>query len=298
MFHRMFGEEPNVDLLISLLNDLLALPPERSIVQLTYLPATRAPRISRKKLSIVDVKCLDAAGVRYIVEMQVVNVDGFEKRMVYNLCKAYAGQLNTGKEYIELDDVVAVAICDFVLWPNHAAGDEPKVPMLSRWRMSEEATGAVGFRQLRYVVLELPKYQAGHAPVTPVDKWAYLFREAERLSAVPAALSQGAFAKALEVARVGGFTDQQWEDYDRAEMEEQDARGAVDLAVRIGRAEAKAEGIAAGIARSILQVLELRGLTVDERSRARILGCTDPAQLQAWLGRAVSAASAAGVVDS
>ena len=288
MFHRIFGEEPHKPLLIALLNDLLGLPPARRILSLEYLPATQAPRYEDQKLSNVDVKCIDAAGIRYIVEMQVLNVEGFQKRMVYNLCKAYAGQLQTGDVYSALDDVVAVAICDFLLWPSGRG--EPDVPMLSRWRMSEEATGKAGFGQLRYVMLELPKYTAGANPVSVVDKWAYFFRETERFREVPAALSQGAFAEALEVARVGRFSEQEWEAYDRAELEEGSYRGLFTLARREGREEGMQEGMQQGTISSILQVLAARGVAVDEPSRQRIVACGDATRLQAWLARAVTVA--------
>jgi hypothetical protein len=39
--------------------------------------------------SIVDVKCVDLRGTTYVVEMQVLNVEAFEKRVVYNAAKAY-----------------------------------------------------------------------------------------------------------------------------------------------------------------------------------------------------------------
>lgn len=39
--------------------------------------------VEELKLSLVDVKCLDQRGRHYVVEMQVLNVEGFEKRVVY-----------------------------------------------------------------------------------------------------------------------------------------------------------------------------------------------------------------------
>jgi hypothetical protein len=43
--------------------------------------------VDELKHSIVDVKCRDARGVTYVVEMQVLNEEGFEKRVVYNVAK-------------------------------------------------------------------------------------------------------------------------------------------------------------------------------------------------------------------
>ena len=66
----------------------------------------------------MDVKCFDERGRHYVAEMQVLNVEGFDKRVVYNTSKAYVTQLRTGEDYPGLEDVVGVTICDFLLWPG------------------------------------------------------------------------------------------------------------------------------------------------------------------------------------
>ncbi len=86
----------------------------------------------------MDVKCVDATGTTYVVEMQVFNVEAFEKRVVYNVAKAYTNQIGAGVGYPELDSVVGITICDFELWPRKVA---PLVPMLSRWQMQEQEAG-------------------------------------------------------------------------------------------------------------------------------------------------------------
>jgi hypothetical protein len=52
-----------------------------------------------------------------------------------------------------------------------------------------------------------------------------------------------------------------------------------------------AEGEAKGEARAVLFVLEARGLVPSEQERATITGCTDLAQLQAWITKAVTVSS-------
>lgn len=69
------------------------------------------------------------------------------------------------------------------------------VPMLSRWREQEQHHGALELSQVHYVFLELPKYSLGDDPLRPVDRWAYFFREAKNLAAMPPALSQSRTVK-------------------------------------------------------------------------------------------------------
>src|SRR4051812_24407979 len=65
VFKRIFGTEAHKNLLIALLNDLLGLDAPHRIVDLEYLTPEQVPHLDGHKLSIVDVKCLDAAGTRY-----------------------------------------------------------------------------------------------------------------------------------------------------------------------------------------------------------------------------------------
>lgn len=50
--------------------------------------------------------------------MQVLNVEWFEKRILYNAAKAYSIQLGRGQEYTFLDPVIALTITDFEMFPE------------------------------------------------------------------------------------------------------------------------------------------------------------------------------------
>ncbi len=247
VFKRIFGSEVHKPLLIELLNALLELDAPHRIVDLKHLSPEQHIPIDEFKLSVVDVKCIDHSGRHYVVEMQVLNVEGFEKRVVYNTAKSYVTQLRTGEDYPQLNDVIGVTICDFQLWPEPPQGGGPSVPMLSRWRMQEQHLGALGLSQIQHVFLELPKYSAGTSPVGLIDRWAYFFREAENLAVVPPALASAPFREALEVARIANFGASELDFYDRVKMAEQDARGALSLAERQGLAAGLARGRAEGL---------------------------------------------------
>lgn len=61
--------------------------------------------------------------------------------------------------------------------------------------------------------------------------------------------------------------------------------------------QGRAEGEAQGEAKAVLAVLDARGIAVDEASRAAITGCTDLGQLDVWVRRAVTVASARELFD-
>ena len=257
VFKRLFGTEEHKPLLIALLNSLLELDEGHRIAEVELLDGAQRPPVSEMKFSIVDVKCRDVRGTTYVVEMQVLNVEGFEKRVVYNVAKAYTAQLGVGAMYPSLNDVIGVSICDFPLWP------EDEVPMLSRGRMQESHSGAVGLSQLQFVFLELPKYNAGDHPESLVDKWAYFFREACNLELVPEALAEPPLSDALEAARAAGFSEEEWEAYIRAGIALQDERGALSLAHNEGQRQGHTKGRREGIIAGIETASALLGIEVD-----------------------------------
>jgi predicted transposase/invertase (TIGR01784 family) len=243
-FKRIFGSEEHKDVLVAFLNDMLDLDGPHRIVAVELLPPEQRPAVAELKLSIVDVKCTDARGVTYVVEMQVLQVEGFQKRVVYNLAKAYVNQIARGDLYPDLNDVVGITLCDFEIWPDN---EQRKIPMLSRWELTERRTGAAELGQIQLVFLELPKYDTSRPPETTVEKWAYFFREADNLTMVPEVLSQPPFIDALEAARTAGFTAAEWDAYILAGIAIQNERGALSVAEKRGREQGLKDGREQGL---------------------------------------------------
>jgi predicted transposase/invertase (TIGR01784 family) len=278
VFQRIFGSEDHKPVLIGFLDDLLELDDAHRIASVTLLPPEQRPKVSELKYSIVDVKCVDARGTTYVVEMQVLNVEAFEKRVMYNVAKAYTNQLDAGQVYPDLNDVIGISICDFELWPRKTGS---RVPMLSRWRMQEQHSGTRGLSQLQLVFLELPKYDDGaREPRTLVEKWAYFFREAENLTTIPEALSHPPVRQALEAARTARFTTAEWDAYIAAGMAIQNERGALSLAHKQGIEQGEESGLRLGI-EALCDALGIE-LTGD---RQRQLQGLDAAGLKALLAR-------------
>jgi len=203
----------------------------------------------------------------------VLQVEGFEKRVVYNVAKAYVNQIARGDGYPHLNDVVGITICDFVLWPDT---EGRQLPMLSRWRMTEQQTGAKELGQIQLVFLELPKYDTSRPPQTVVEKWAYFFREADNLTVVPEVLAEHPFIDALDAARTAAFTAGEWDAYILAGIAIQNERGALAVAEKRGRKEGLREGVEV-----LCDVLGIE--LTDERRRE--LANLDAAKLAALLAR-------------
>ena len=99
-FKRIFGSESDTSKLISLLNAVLQVEGDKRITDIELLNPYNAPKIPLLKDSYLDIRARDASGKYYLIEMQVANVEGMQKRVLYNACKQYGNQLGKGDDYL------------------------------------------------------------------------------------------------------------------------------------------------------------------------------------------------------
>jgi hypothetical protein len=297
VFRRIFATHP--DILRRLLNDLLDRRDAQTIVSLEYLPSEQLPLAEGAKLSILDVRCKDRAGTTFVVEMQLIHHPGFINRVVYNACKAYAGQLKAGGWYTDLTDVVAISICNFNLWPDARQDEQrlPRVPMLSRWHMVERNSKNHGLLQVQYAFLELPKMPPLRPAVPGADLWAWLFVHAPELTEVPADLMPGPFGEALELANQAKFTAEELQAYERTRDEIRQVLEIAEARWAEGESAGVVKGKVEGKVEAVLAILATRGVSVGHEVRAGIEACEDAATLDQWIVRAVTASSAEGILS-
>ncbi len=294
VFRRIFGQHP--ELLISLLNDLLDRQGKEAIKSIEYLPGEQLPLVVGAKLSILDVRCKDNTGASFVVEMQLIHVPGFINRVVYNACKRYVCQLKSGEMYTTLADVVAISICDFELWPDKEQNrqNQPLVPMLSRWNMTERNSGNNGLLQVQYAFLELPKLRDRKAEAGALQ-WAWLFVHAPELTEVPPDLP-GPYRAALELANQSTFTQADLDAYQKVTDEINQVRELAETKWAMGKVEGKIEGKVEGKVEAILAVLAARGIPVGDKALAFIEKCNDPLVLNRWIARAATMVSVEEVI--
>ncbi len=108
VFKKIFGDHPH--LLKSFLNAVLPLPLDNQIVELSYLPTEQVPHIPAFKRTIADVKCKDAKGRVFIVEMQIDWTESFKQRLLFGASQAIVKQLEKGENYKLLQPVYGLGI--------------------------------------------------------------------------------------------------------------------------------------------------------------------------------------------
>ena len=139
--------------------------------------------------------------------MQVLNIEGFEKRILYNAAKAYSTQLGVGQDYTFLDPVIALTITDFEMFPEMEQ-------LISRFILKEKDFLIDDpIYNIELVFVELPKF---HKEVngleTLSDKWLYFLKCARQLDVVPESMNLVPEIKqAFEIANEMNLTPEQIE---------------------------------------------------------------------------------------
>lgn len=240
-FKKVFGEHE--DLVISLLNALLPLRADEEVIEVEYLPAELVPDNPLRKNSIVDVRCVDAVGRQFIVEMQMVWSPEFLQRVLFNSAKAYVRQLDKGFDYSLLKPVYSLNLVNDIF--------EPQLPEYYHYfkLVHEEHTEKV-IDGLHLVFVELPKF----TPHSMSEKkmqvlWLrYLTEIKDGTEKIPQELLDNAeTGKAISVLETSSYNDAQLASYDKFWDTISIEKTLYNGGERKGREEGLMEGEAVGM---------------------------------------------------
>lgn len=219
-FRKIFGNENRKEVLISFLNAILDFHGEQRIQEVLITNPYQLPALRGGKATIIDVKAKDQRGHEYIVEMQVAEADGFNKRVLYYTSKSYVDQINRGEFYDKLKPAIFIGILDFTHTHNPH--------YLNRHRILDIETGQQCIRDIEFNFIELPKFTKKREELqTLVEKWVFFIKEAENLEVLPENVDDEGLKSAYEEANIQTWTKAELAAYDYASMREQDERGKV-----------------------------------------------------------------------
>ncbi len=203
-FKKVFGSSDSKDILISFLNAVIDFENNRKITELTIVDPYNIPMLKGMKDTYVDVKAELDDGSRVIIEMQVLNHEGFEKRVLYNAAKNYSIQLTKGDAYHLLNPVIALTITDFVLF---GTSDE----MINTFKLIEKKQFIEYSDDIELIFIELPKFTKQEAELETIqDKWLYFIKNSGDLDCIPNDINQE-LKKAFHIANEANLSAEELE---------------------------------------------------------------------------------------
>jgi predicted transposase/invertase (TIGR01784 family) len=284
-FKKIFGSTDSKDILISFLNAILY-GGQPTVKDLEIINPYSASKVTGLKDTYLDVKAKITGDKTVIIEMQVLNVAAFDKRVLYNAAKTYSTQLKSGEGYWQLKPVIALTITDFEMFENLER-------VISHFVFKEnEDLFDYPNHELELVFVELPKFNKELDDLESLtDKWIYFMNNTNQLEAVPETMEVvPEIGKALRIANQANLSPEELEDLEKREMFLGDQQGAI--------IKGREEGIKEGQLKLVVRLLERRvgEIAPDIQSRIRrlsieqlenlgeaVLDFTSVSDLMAWL---------------
>ena len=244
-FKLVFAEHK--DLMMSLLNALLPLAEDAPITFIEYENPEMVPEHKDGKNSIVDVRCKDAKGRHFLVEMQMNWDEEFKKRVIMNASKAVMKQVGSAELYTLIQPVFSLNLL------NAKMNGEAPEEFYHDYAILNVDHPECSLDYLRFVFVELPKFQ----PRNIMEKkmavlWLRFLTEIneDTVEAPAELLENEEISKALRIVEKSAMSEGQLYAYERfwdavnnehVLMEGRYKEGMAD-GLEKGRAEGKAEG--------------------------------------------------------
>ena len=201
-FKKVFGEHKN--LVISLLNALLPLDPGKQVETIEYMTSEMVPETPFGKNSIVDVRCEETGGRKFIVEMQMEWFPDFMQRVLLNASKAYVRQLPKGDDYQLLQPVYSLNLVNHTFLPDMDG-------YYHYYHLVHDLDSQKVLDGLHIVFVELPKFKAKNLTEKKMQVlWLRFLTEIDRDGADDVSqdlLDNPQTGEALEIVRESGLND-------------------------------------------------------------------------------------------
>ncbi len=237
-FKRLFGEEPNKDLLLDFLNELLK-DQEGKITEISYLPNEKLPISVGDRKAIFDIYCTNENGEQFIVEMQKAEQKFFKDRTVFYSTFPIQEQARNKDKFwnFELKAVYTIGILDFVF--EESDPDKYRHDV----KLTEQETKEVFYDKLTYIYLEMPKFNKNEKELkTRFEKWMFVLKNLPKLDRIPVELKEQIFLKLFETAEIAKLNPDEYKQYEASVNAYRDIFNIKNTAFEKGIEKGKIEG--------------------------------------------------------
>ncbi|MFM8490278.1 MAG: Rpn family recombination-promoting nuclease/putative transposase [Bacteroidota bacterium] len=274
-FRKIFGNEQKTAPLISFLNAALELEGDHRIAGVSIDNPYYFPRIAGEKAIVLDVRATDQSGNKFVVEMQVADKAGFDKRVQYYISRDYSMQIDKGEDYTVLRPAYFIGILDFPFGTDN--------DYHTRHLIMNRATREHLLKDIQFSFIELPKFNKKiHELDTAIDKWTYFIKNSENLHVIPdfANEDEGLKMAFLEADKYQ-WTKEEIIAYDNISIREQDERGEKELVAQKAEKKGKTE-VAKNLKAMGLSNLDIKratGLSNEEIDNLYNVCCPPPGSI-------------------
>lgn len=270
-FKKIFGSEPNKDLLISFLNEVFR--GRKRITSLVYNKNEYPGELKDEGAAIFDLLCTGVDGEQFLIEIQRGRQGNFKQRALFYTSRLISDQAPKGKRSewaYNLTEVYLVALLeDFTLKIGSATDYIHDICLCNR------DNGEIFYDKLGYTFIELSNFVKEDAEITTdLDKWLYVLKNMSRMAKIPVYLRKPIFEKLFNIAEYTNLTKEEKTMYDSSLKYRWDNKNVLDYALKEGIEQGIEQGEhnkAISVAREmkkdgfpIEQISKFTGLSNDE----------------------------------
>ena len=241
-FKRIFGTNPNKDLLIDFLNSLF--DGEQVVKNVTFLNSEHVGDVRTDRKAIFDVYCENEKGEKFIVEMQNASQKYFKDRSLYYATFPIREQAQKGEVWnYELKHVYVVALLNYDMTDSAFAQDTINHDI----GLLDKQTHKVFNDKLTFKYVEIAKFNKSIEELkTNYDKWIYVLQNLSRLDRQPKYLQTAVFSRLFNQAEIARFSKTELREYEDSLKAYRDMKNSLDNAEEKGIAKGLAKGRAEG----------------------------------------------------
>jgi len=257
-FKRFFGEEPNKDLLLDFLNELLK-DQQGLITNLTYLKTEQLGKTELDRKAIFDLYCENEKGEKFIVEMQKSKQNFFKDRSVFYATFPIQEQASKSDWNYELKAVYTIGILDFIFESDKTEATKYRYDV----KLQDIYTNKTFYDKLTFIYFEMPKFNKTIDQLeTRFDKWLFVLKNLNKLDRLPEKLKEEVFEKLFEVAEIAKFTKEEYVSYEDSLKYYRDLKNSLDTAKDEKAIEIALNSLREGI--DDITISKITGLPIDE----------------------------------
>ncbi len=223
-FKKLFGDEPNKDLLVDFLNALLE--GREHIAELTYKKSEHLGALDSDRRAIFDLYCENERGEKFIIELQKAKQNYFKERSIFYSTFPIQEQAQRGTWDFQLKAVYTIGILDFVFDDK----DKDKT-VVAEVMLMDKRRKTVFYDKLTYIYLQMPNFTKTEAELeTHFDKWLYVLRHLPDLQDRPVQLQERVFQKLFGVAELAKMSREERGAYEDSLKVYRDLQNTLDTA--------------------------------------------------------------------
>jgi predicted transposase/invertase (TIGR01784 family) len=266
-FKKLFGTEPNKDLLIDFLNEVI-LPDQRKITDLTYKKNDQLGATEFDRKAIFDLYCIGENDERFIVEMQKAKQNYFKDRTVFYATFPIQEQAQKGDWDYKLSEIFTVGILDFVFSDEEQNNIQEAKEVRHVVNLKDQKC-RVFYDKLTFIYLEMPHFTKTEDELeTTYDKWLYVLKNLATLPNRPIKLQEKIFQRLFETAEIAKFSHEEKQQYEDSLKSYRDLKNVIDTSYGEGKIDGKIEGKIEGRIEEkiegIISALKRGKLTIEE----------------------------------